>query len=157
MKKKKRPIRYYLLLLAFMVVFTGAYTAYMVIAEDAPVSEFYTLWALPFVFVGVYMFGERLTQKFASRKDTRDYEALFLDAISESMRGSGEFTVEDFRRLQENPRFQKYVQIAYLIHRDDHPDMEKLRSLPDKFKEGSRERRAMRYVVAFVEDSRHRD
>lgn len=157
MKKKKKPIRFYVLLLLFMVVFTGGYTAYMVIAEDVPVSEFYTLWALPFLFVGVYLFGDRLTGKFASKKETKDFEALFLDAISEKMRESGDFTIEDFRRLQENPKFQKYVQIAYYIHRDDDPDIDKLHDFPGKFKDGSKEQEAMRYVIDFIEETKKHD
>ena len=153
MKKFKKTPKFYLGLLIFSSTLILIYSLYQIIRYDTPISELYTTWFLPVFFVGVYWGSDLLLDKIFNRKKRVDYEAKFLDEIGEQMRESNLFTIEDFRRLQINLKFQQSLDAAYKIYQNGETDLFNIDKLEKKFNKESKEYLAMKFVIDYLQEN----
>lgn len=153
MKKYRKPLKFYLLLLGVSSIFILGYTLYMVIFNETPVSNMISTWFLPPLFIFIYFMSDLILDSIFRRKNKIDYEAKFLDAIGEKMRESNIFTIEDFRRLQINDKFQKTLTIAYKVYKDGENEVYNIEKLRRKFSKNSTEERAMEFVINYIEEN----
>ncbi len=122
----------------------------MIFFQDATIKDIYVLWFMPFIFTGFYYGSDSLIERFSHRKQKRDYEAEFLDEISQIMRDSNEFLIEEFRRLQINKNFQESLKKAYYIYINGENDVYNINRLEKKYRKGTLEKRAMKYVIDYL-------
>jgi hypothetical protein len=154
MNRRKKPLRFYLIIFVFSTVIIAAYSLYMILAKDVAVSDIYTLWLMPVLFTLFYWGSDTLILKFSGKKKKEDFEAKFLDEISEIMRSSKEFIVEEYRRLQINEKFQQDLKRAYKIYKDGENEIFFIEKLESKYRKNSLEKRAMKYVVAYLRENK---
>jgi hypothetical protein len=154
MNRQKKPFKFYLVIFLFSTVIIAAYSLYMIFANDAAVSDVYTLWFMPPLFTFFYWGSDSLMLKFANRKKKVDFEAKFLDEISDRMRDSKAFIVEEYRRLQINVKFQKELKKAYQIYKNGENEIFTIEKLENKYKKNSLEKRAMKFVVDFLKENK---
>jgi hypothetical protein len=157
MKKFKKTPKFYLGLLIFSSTLILIYSLFQIIRNDTPISELYTTWFLPVFFVGVYWGSDLLLDKIFNRKKRVDYEAKFLDAIGQRMRESNLFTIEDFRRLQINMKFQQSLDAAYKIYQNGEDDLFNIDKLEKKFNKESKEYLAMKFVIDYLEENKDKN
>lgn len=153
MKKFRKPFKFYLSIFVLSSVLIMFYTIYRIVRYDDPISALYTTWFLPVFFIGIYWASDLILDKLFNRKKKVDYEGKFLDAIGEKMRMSKAFTIEDFRRLQLNQKFQQSLSIAYKIYKDGEDEVFNIEKLDKKFKKDTIEDNAMRFVIAYLEEN----
>lgn len=154
MNRQKKPFKFYLIIFLFSTVIIAAYSIYMIFANDAAVSDVYTLWFMPLLFTFFYWGSDSLMLKFSNRKKKVDYEAKFLDEISNKMRDSKAFIVEEYRRLQINVKFQEDLKKAYRIFKNGEDEIYTIERLESKYKKNSLEKRAMKFVVEYIKENR---
>jgi hypothetical protein len=126
----------------------------MIFVKNAVVSDIYTLWFMPPLFAVFYWGSDTLILKFSNKKKKVDYEAKFLDEISDEMRNSKEFIVEEFRRLQINQKFQEDLKRAYQIYKNGENEVLTIEKLENKYKKNSIEKRAMKHVVNYLNENK---
>jgi len=153
MKKFRKPLKFYLTLFILSSIFIFAYTIYRVVFDQTPISELYTTWFLPIFFIGIYYGSDFILDKIFNRKKKINYEGKFLDAIGERMRKDKAFSIEDFRRLQINPKFQESLKIAYIIYQEGENETFNIEKLKRKFSKDKLEYRAMIYVIDYLEEN----
>jgi hypothetical protein len=153
MNRQKKPFKFYLIIFLFSTIIIAAYSFYMIFAKDAEVSDIYTLWFMPILFTVFYWGSDALILKFTNKKKKVDFEAKFLDEISERMRVSNAFIVEEYRRLQINQKFQADLKKAYEIYKNGENEYLTIERLENKYKKNTLEKRAMDYVVDFLKEN----
>lgn len=154
MRQIKKPFKFYLIIFIFSVVLVLGYSIYMMFFKDATVNDVYVLWFMPFIFTGFYYGSDVLMDRFNKRKRKIDYEAEFLDKISQIMRDSNEFLIEEFRRLQINKNFQESLKKAYYIYENGENETYNINRLEKKYRKGSLEKRAMEYVINYLKENK---
>lgn len=157
MKKYRKPLKFYITLLIISSVFILLYTLYRLIIEDASISQVYSIWFLPPFFVLIYYASDFLLDTIFNRKKKINYESRFLDAIGERMRKDQIFTIEDFRRLQINQKFQRCLTISYKIFKDGETEAYNIEKLKRKFDKNTVEERALFYVIEYLEENMFKD
>jgi hypothetical protein len=150
MKQHKKPFKYYIILFVGSFAVLGAVTLYKFFTSGLVLTDIWTLIAMPVVFTGIYWGGDTIMQKIADKKYRHDYEGRFLDAIGDLMRNANEFLIEDFRRLQDNQKFQETLKIAFAISKNGETETTNLEKLEKKFEKRTVEYKAMQYVIPFV-------
>jgi len=153
MNRQKKPLKFYLIIFLFSTVIIAGYSLYMIFVKNAVVSDIYTLWFMPLLFTLFYWGSDTIILKFSNKKKKVDYEAKFLDEISNEMRNSKEFIVEEFRRLQINQKFQDDLKKAYQIHKNGENGILTIEKLENKYKKNSIEKRAMKYVINYLKEN----
>ncbi|MBI9010286.1 MAG: hypothetical protein JEZ05_09710 [Tenericutes bacterium] len=154
MNRRKKPFKFYLIIFVFSTVIIAAYSLYMILVKDVAVSDVYSLWLMPVLFTLFYWGSDTLILKFSKKKNEVDYEGKFLDEISEIMRGSKEFIVEEYRRLQINQKFQQDLKRAYRIYKEGETEVLTIEKLENKYRKNSLEKRAMKYVVDYLKENK---
>jgi hypothetical protein len=152
MKKYKKPMKFYLTLFLFTFGIIGAYTLYLLFTDTLEASDIWNLFALPVIFTGIYFGGDSIMQKIADKRHKINYEDLFLELVNQKMRESNKFLIEDFRRLQLNPKFQEALKMAYYIYQNGENDIFNISKLEKKFELKSSEGLAMTFVIAEVKE-----
>jgi energy-coupling factor transporter transmembrane protein EcfT len=146
MNRKKKPLKFYLIIFLFSTLIIAAYSLYMIFVKNAVVSDIYTLWFMPLLFTLFYWGSDTIILKFSNKKKKVDYEAKFLDEISNEMRNSKEFIVEEFRRLQINQKFQEDLKRAYQIHKNGESGVLTIEKLENKYRKNSIEKRPLVWI-----------
>ncbi len=154
MKDHKKPFKYYLFIFLLSTVIVVAYSLYMILTDRAEIGELTSLFFVPIVFTGIYWAGDVLLEKLAKRRKKTDYEGDFLREVSRKMRDSRVFILEDYRKLQQDQRFQAALKIAYQIAKNGENETWNLDKLEKKFRPQTLEARAMDFVVAHVREIR---
>ncbi|MFA5037094.1 MAG: hypothetical protein WC479_07960 [Candidatus Izemoplasmatales bacterium] len=152
MKQYKKSIKFYIMLFVVTFAILGAYTIFKLISGTVVTTDYLNLGLLPIIFTVVYWGGDTILQKVANRKKKVDYEGKFLDAIGEKMRATDEFLIEDYRRLQNNVKFQDALKVAFFIYQNGENDNINLDKLERKFERRTIEHKAMTYAITFVKD-----
>ncbi len=153
MRKHRKPFKFYLYMFLFAIVLVIIYTLYNIIRGTVDYNELIITWLLPFIFVGFYYGSDTLMDKLTKKKEKVDYEDKFLDRISEAMRNSNEFLIEDFRKLQLNEKFQKAVQDAYNVYQNGENELYNLQRIEKKFKKDTIEHKAILFVLSYIKES----
>ena len=152
MKNVKKSKTHYLVLFFLSLVLMGIYVILNFMEGKLALENIWVYLLIPFVFTGIYWGGDVLMQKIRDKRKKVDYYELFLDAVGERMRNSQAFLLEDFRRLQENERFQDAVKTAYFIFQNGESGPIGLDRLEKKFEKRSLEFKAIQYVIGYVRD-----
>ncbi|MDD3842622.1 MAG: hypothetical protein WC088_01380 [Candidatus Izemoplasmatales bacterium] len=152
MKQYKKSIKFYIMLFVTTFAILGAYTLYKLLSGTIETADYLNLGLLPFIFTLVYWGGDTILQKIANRKKKVDYEGRFLDAIGEKMRATDDFIIEDYRRLQNNVKFQDALKIAFYIYQNGENENINLDKLERKFDRRTIEHKAMTYAIIFVKE-----
>lgn len=129
----------------------------MISFNDASVQDVYTLWLMPFIFTGFYYGSDWLIYRFSKRKKKINYEDKFLNEISEKMRESNEFLIEEFRKLQINKKFQEDLKKAYFIYENGEDETYNISRLEKKYRKDSLEKRAMAFVISYLKENKKID
>lgn len=154
MKKFKKPFKFYVIIFAILTLGVFAYSLYKIIKDSTPITELYSLWFLPLIFILIYYGGDSLLDKIFNKKKQIDYEALFVDAIAAKMRESNEFIIEDFRRLQINTKFQEVLKMGYLIQKNGETEQVNLDKVEKKFRKNTLEYRALKYMIEYLKETK---
>ncbi len=154
MRQQKKPLKFYLIIFGASTIIIAGYSLYMIFVQDRPVSELYSLWVMPFIFTLFYYGSDLLMFKlFNKKKKGGNKEELFLQEISLRMRDSNEFLVEEFRQLQNSIKLQEDLKRALYIYENGENDVFKISKLENRYKDGSLEQRAMKYIVGFLKEN----
>ncbi|QMS84971.1 hypothetical protein [Candidatus Xianfuyuplasma coldseepsis] len=155
--KRKKGLKYYAKFYVFVLV---AYVIYIVIIGarngEFDATMLGSMVYLPIMFVGLVWLFDSLLEPFFKRigrgKQTGVQEQYreFFTTLTNEVNTQCEFSIEDFRRLRENERFQKALQQSYKVMTEgETPDMN-FTLLDKKFKKDSREYEAMQVVIKEV-------
>jgi hypothetical protein len=150
MKKFRKPLKFYLYMFLILSVAVAGYTVFKVIRDETPISDLVSLWVLPLLFIVIYYGSDSLFDKIFNRKKKVDFEEKFIEEIAKRMRDNNEFLVEDYRRLQNNDKFQGSLKMGYQIFKDGETEVYNIAKLERKFKKGSIENRAIQYVIDYL-------
>ncbi len=154
MRQQIKPFKFYLIIFIFSVVLVTAYSLFMIYGQDQTVSDVYLLWFMPFIFTGIYYGTDWIADRLQKNKKKKDYEGNFLHEISIIMQNSNEFIIEEFRRLQVNTTFQSDLKKAYYIYNNGGEDVVGINRLEKKYRNGTLENRAMKYVVNYLRENK---
>ncbi len=152
MRNHKKPLRFYLGIFAFSAIIIFGYSLYAILTEKATASDLYSLWFMPLVFTGVYYGTDVIMDKVGRKRKKNDYEAEFLMAVSKKMQEDNTFLVEDYRRLQINPRFQEVLRIAYQVYQNGENEQFTLARIEKKFRPETIEYKATNVVIELVRE-----
>ncbi len=153
MSKHRKPFRFYFYMFLFGMMLVVIYAIYNVINHSFDLNELLVTALLPFLFVGFYYGSDTLLDKFSKKKAVVKYEANFLDTISEAMRKSDEFLIEDYRKLRMNEKFQKAVKDAYFIYENGENEVYNYNRIEKRFNKNTIEYRAIKYVFAYIKEN----
>jgi len=154
MKRQRKSLSFYLILFGFSVILVAGYSIYMIVYNGSTVQDVYVLWFMPFFFTGFYYGSDWLIEKIVNRKKKVDYEGKFLQEISQQMRDSNEFIIEEFRRLQINKTFQSDLKKAYHIYQNGEDELYNIDRLEKKYRKESLEKRAMKFVLDYLRENK---
>ena len=152
MKRYKKPNKFYALLLLITFVLMGGYTLYLHFTDQIEAMDIWNLFLLPLLFVGVYFGGDTLLQKITDKRYKNNHEDRFLELVNVKMRESNQFLVEDFRRLQINPKFQESLKMALYIYQNGENEIFNCAKLLKKFDSKTVEGKAMNCVVELLNE-----
>jgi len=152
MKRYKKPNKFYVLLLLITFLIVGGYTIYLKITDKLESTDLWNLFVLPVIFVGIYWLGDNLLQKMSDKRNKTNYEDRFVETINLKMRDSKQFLIEDYRRLQLNPKFQESLKIAYQIYQNGESDVFNIAKLEKKFDPKTTEALAMSFVISEIQE-----
>ncbi|MCK4551792.1 MAG: hypothetical protein KAU02_02660 [Tenericutes bacterium] len=153
MRTTRKPFKFYFYIFIFSVVIVAGYSLYMIYSEGKSVSDVYNLWFMPPIFTGFYYGSDLLIDKFTNRKKKINYEANFLAEISKKMNEGKVFLVEEFRRLQNNYKFQEDLKRAYQIYTNGESEVFTIAKLEKKYRKDTVEFKAMKYVVEYLKEN----
>lgn len=155
--KRKKGLKHYAKFYAFVVVAYFIYIAINALQNDGfNQAMLASLVYLPVMFIGLVWLFDTILDPFFNRlsrgKKTSEQERYrqFFMLITNEINTQCEFSIEDFRRLRENEKFQKGLQQAYRIQDDGETTELNFTLLEKKFKKNSREYTAMQVVIAEV-------
>ncbi|MFA7075610.1 MAG: hypothetical protein WC152_02965 [Candidatus Izemoplasmatales bacterium] len=153
MKKFKKPFKFYVIMFLILSLAVAGYSIYRILKDSTPVSELFSLWFLPLIFILIYFGSDALMEKIFNKKKQINYEAMFIEEIANRMRESNEFLVEDYRRLQINDKFQDSLKIGYQIYLNGEDEVFSISKLEKKFKKGTIENKAIKYVLDYIRET----
>ncbi len=154
MHNYKKTFKFYLYRFIYFSILVIVYNIYSIYTDSVSVSDLAVTWVLPFIFIGVYYLGNNILDKFKKKKHVINYEVNFLETISSNMRKSGEFILEDFRKLKSNDKFQKAVKDAYNIYENGETELYNFQRLEKKFRKDSIEHNAILFVISYIKENR---
>lgn len=154
--RNKRGIKHYLKFYLLILVVYFIYVSILAITNKGydPFLLFSVIY-LPVLFIFfVFLFDTLLDPIFnrlGKRKpnDANLYKEFF-QVVTYQVNEQCDFSIEDFRRLRENERFQKGLQQAFRIKNDGETDELNFALLEKKFKKNTREYEAMNVVIEEV-------
>ena len=126
----------------------------MIFAQDRAVSDLYSLWLMPFIFTLFYYGSDVVIDKIFNRKKKGNKEDIFLQNVSQRMRDSNEFLVEEFRQLQNSKKFQEDLKRALYIYENGETEVFTIEKLENKYKDASLEQRAIKHIVGFLKENK---
>ncbi len=155
--KNKKGFKHYLRFYGFVVL---AYTIYVLLLSyqtgEFTLALGLSIVYLPILFVAlVYLFDsimEPFFNRLAKGKKTNEQQQYqeFFQVLTNKVNTDCDFSIEDFRRLRENDRFQKALQQAFrILHDGETPELN-FTLLEKKFKKNTREHEALEVVISEV-------
>lgn len=154
MRQQKKPFKFYLIIFLASTLIIAGYSLYMILVQDRDVSELYSLWVMPVIFTLFYYGSDVLMFKIFNRKNKKvSKEDEFLQKVSQKMRDSNEFLVEEFRQLQLNKKIQEDLKRALFIYENGESEVFKISKLENKYKEGTLEQRAVKYIIEVLKEN----
>ncbi len=116
--KTRKGIGYYIKFYLMSVVIFILFMVYMGINNGGLEPEWITsLAVLPLLFTAFLFLFDRIFEKIWPNKKAQEEDEYntFLTEIDQKVNEELDLSIEDFRRLRENQRFQKALQQTYNI------------------------------------------
>jgi len=152
MENRKKTFKFYLTIFLMSTFVVLAYSLYMIISGKVEAKDMISFWFLPPIFTALYYGSDVLRDKIYKKRRKPDPEKEFLEKSSKRLRESGEFLIEDFRRLQGSQKFQEAIKTAFQITQTGEDDTWTLDKLDKKFRPDTTEGKAMSYIVAYARE-----
>ncbi len=149
--KNKKGFKYYLRLYALIMSVYVIFTVIMAATNDWTFDplQLASVVYLPIMFVVfLFLFDSIFGTIFKPKTLVRDEEfTAFAKKAANAMDEKENFTIEDFRRLQESDKFQKALRHAFDITIDGETEEMNTNYLEKKFKKDTIEGKALRIVL----------
>lgn len=148
--KNTRGWKHYAIFYGFALIFYFIYISVLALQNDGydPGLLIGTIY-LPVIFVGLMFVFDTIFDTILSRgkrKEKSDFDA-FAKRCTLQIQKQCDFSLEDFRRLRQNSRFQKALQQAYRINTEGETEELNIAFLEKKFKKNTREAKALEIVI----------
>lgn len=147
---KKKGFKYYGVVFIVSVVALAVYILYLSYqAGELDTTMLLSLIYVPFMFtLFLFVFDKLFDTIFPSKtKKTDDLFANYLKIVSNAIQSTYNFSIEDYRRLRENPKFQKALEQAFrIVEKGETPEIS-FDFLQKKFKKDTNEYSAMMVVI----------
>ncbi|MCF7927066.1 MAG: hypothetical protein K9L74_05775 [Candidatus Izimaplasma sp.] len=155
--KKTKGLKHYSRIFLLAVLLYGMYTAYIAFTNDGFQEQMiYSIITVPLLFV-IFLFGFDwlFYTLFPSKekKENEDYKE-FVKITTKDIDSELELSIEDYRRLRENDKFQKALYHAFQILKKGETTEINYRLLNKKFKKDTTEDDALKIVVENVKKLR---
>jgi len=153
--KKTRGFKHYL---RFWLIATGLYALYVIyLSFDAAAfdpSVLFSIGILPLAFTFLlFVFDQIFDKIWPSKEKKKDDEfSDFLKKTTYKVNEKLKLSIEDFRRLRENDKFQKSLYQAYQIYLIGETEEINYTLLNKKFKKDTNEYNALMIVIEEVKE-----
>lgn len=149
--KSKKGLKYYFRLYLLLITVYGGITVIMAAMNDWTFesTQLLSVLYLPVLFIiFMYIFDLIFSLIFKPKaKTVEDDLQNFVEKVVIEVQKEKEFTIEDFRRLQESDRFQKALHHSFDIYKNGETKDMNLSFLEKKFKKDTVEGKAMVIVL----------
>ena len=151
--KKKKGLQYYALIFLFSSVALIVYMVYLRFKDGAFDSElFKSLSYVPLMFT-VLLFGfdfifDKIFTKTSNKSNVK-FET-YLKKASDAIQNECDFTIEEYRRLRSDQKFQKGLGQAFRVYDNGENKDLNFEFLERKFKKGTNEYAAFQIVIKEV-------
>lgn len=147
--KNKRGLKHYL---RFWILASIVYTIYIIvlsIRDGFTVELFLPVLYLPLVFTFLLFVFDMIFDRIWPQKGKKEDDEFnsFIKKTTFEVNEQLELSIEDFRRLRENEKFQKSLYQAYQIYLIGETEEINFVFLDKKFKKDTIEFKAMEVVV----------
>lgn len=147
--KNKRGFKHYL---KFWGLATAVYTVYILIVsirDGFDVALILPVFYLPIVFTFLLFVFDLIFDRIWPQKDKKEDDEFksFISKTTFEVNEQLSLSIEDFRRLRENEKFQKSLYQAYQIYLIGETEEINFTFLDKKFKKDTTEYKAMEIVV----------
>jgi len=153
--KKTRGFKHYL---KFWLIATGLYGSYIVYLayQDGAFNQpaLLSVGLLPLLFTFLLFVFDQIFDRIwpTKEKKTDDEFNDFLIKTTSKVNEKLQLSIEDFRRLRENVRFQKSLYQAYQVYLIGETEEINYTFLNKKFKKDSKEYNALMIVIEEVKE-----
>ena len=148
--RPQRNFKYYFrLYLISLVVYLG-YVAFLAVQNDGfDMTLLFGATYIPIMFILFMFVFDKLFDKIFPSKEKKETDLfkVFLQRVTKLIEEQLDFSIEDFRRLRTNNRFQKALYHAYLISEQGETEDINIKFLEKKFKNGTNEAKAMEIII----------
>jgi hypothetical protein len=149
----KKGLKYYGIIFGVSVVALAIYIVYLGYQSGGiDTALLFSLLYVPFIFtLFLFVFDKLFDFIFPSKgKKKDDLFSKYLKVVSTAIQTKYNFSIEDYRRLRENPKFQKALEQAFRILENGETEEISFEFLQKKFKKDSNEFLAMVVVIEEV-------
>ena len=154
--KKNKNFRYYALIFGFATLAVFLYGVIDTIANKVISNEIvFMIVVTPilfttFLFVFDKIFDLIFPKVFKPKQNTTEDSKDFMHHINHLVESQVEFSIEDFRRIRVNEKFQKALKQSYKIYINGETEEISYEFLLKKFKKDTNEFKAINIVVEEV-------
>ncbi len=147
--KNKKGFKYYLKFWALATLIYSVYIVIISVREGFVVDLVLPVFYLPLVFTFLLFVFDTIFDKIWPQKEKKEDDEFktFIKTATFEVNEQLELSIEDFRRLRENEKFQKTLYQAYQIFLIGETDEINFTFLNKKFKKDTMEFKAMEVVV----------
>lgn len=146
----KKGFKYYAIVFGVSTIALILYILYLGYqAGELDSTLLVSLIYVPFMFTGFLFVFDKIFDKLMPSK-TQKKDNLFsnyLKIVSAAIQSEYNFSIEDYRRLRENPKFQKALEQAFRILEKGETEDISFDFLERKFKKGTNEFLSMIVVI----------
>lgn len=148
--RPEKNLKYYFRLYILAVVVYLGYVSFLAYQNGGyDVALLFGATYIPLLFIAfMFVFDKLFDKLFPSRekKQNTAYQS-FVKTVTNAIDTELDFSIEDFRRLRQDAKFQKALYHAYLITEQGETDEFNIVFLEKKFKKDSNEARAMEIII----------
>jgi uncharacterized membrane protein len=146
-----KGMKYYLIIFIVSLISVILYGIYVSVQQsDFDPAYFASLLTVPFAFTGFLMLFDFLLAKILPKKNPQkslnEYEQ-YLIQLTEILKDSNEFSIEDFRKFRVNERFQRALKNLYKISKDGESEDLNYKIVEKRFKKDSLEHKAIQILI----------
>lgn len=150
--KNRRGYKHYLKFWGIASALYAIYVIYNGITTEFYPSIIISILYLPLIFtVFLYLFDMLFDKVWPNKKEVAEdkYEA-FIKKVTVVIHDKLQLSIEDYRRMGENDRFQKALRQTYSILQEGESEDMNYAFLEKKFKKDSKEYKALKIVIEEV-------
>jgi len=145
---RKKDLKYYTKVFTFSFIGLILYIIYLWIRTGVLDPLALGNWVyIPIVFTFITFIFDKSTDYFSSSQTKKLGYSEFVRNISLELKKSDKYTIEDFRKIRENQKFQKSLEQAYSIIEKGATDTINIQMLERKFETGTMEYDAVLILI----------